>query len=101
NYSSFKKVTCSLSRFFVFENFEGGHMNVRWSRWISVSLLFLVCVSMAMAQGDTGTISGNVTDQSGATIPGVAVTIKNVETGISRNLVTNEVGRYDAVALPA
>ena len=70
-------------------------MNVRWL------FLILLCASIAMAQGDTGTISGNVTDQSGAAIPGVAVTIKNVETGISRNLVTNEVGRYDAVALPA
>src|SRR5262245_28853113 len=70
-------------------------MKVRWL------FLILLCASMAMAQGDTGTISGNVTDQSGAAIPGVAVTIKNVETGISRNLVTNEVGRYDAVALPA
>ena len=70
-------------------------MNVRWL------FLILLCASIAMAQGDTGTISGNVTDQSGAAIPGVAITIKNVETGISRNLVTNEVGRYDAVALPA
>jgi len=70
-------------------------MKVRWL------FLILLCASMAMAQGDTGTISGNATDQSGAAIPGVAITIKNVETGISRNLVTNEVGRYDAVALPA
>src|SRR4051812_9915028 len=70
-------------------------MRVHWL------LLLLLCASLALAQGDTGTISGNVTDPSGAAIPGVAVIIKNIETGISRSLVTNEVGRYDAVALPA
>src|SRR5262245_6804622 len=64
-------------------------------------LPFLLCAAFAMAQLDTGTISGSVTDQSGAAVPGVEVSIKNVDTGISRSLVTNEVGRYDGAALPA
>ena len=76
-------------------------MNVRWFARFSGLLLFLVFAGMVMGQGDTGTISGTVTDQSGAAIPGVGVTIKNVATGISRGLVTNELGRYDARALPA
>jgi hypothetical protein len=74
---------------------------VQWLGRFSSLFLFLVCASIAMAQLDTGTISGNVTDQTGAAVPGVEVTIKNVGTGISRSLVTNEVGRYDGVALPA
>src|SRR5262245_28943573 len=67
---------------------------------VSGLFLFLLCASFAMAQLDTGTISGTVTDQTGAALPGAGVSIKNVGTGISRSLLTNEVGRYDAAALP-
>ena len=74
---------------------------VHWLGRFSGLFVFLVCASIAMAQLDSGTISGAVTDQSGAAVPGVEVTIRNVGTGISRGLVTNELGRYDGVALPA
>jgi hypothetical protein len=60
----------------------------------------MVCASLGLAQLDTGTISGMVTDQSGGAIPGAAITIRNVETGVARNLVANAVGRYEAAALP-
>ena len=63
-------------------------------------LLFLVCASLATAQLDTGTISGAVTDQSGAAVPGANVTIRNVETGVSRAAQTGATGRYEAIALP-
>jgi hypothetical protein len=53
-----------------------------------------------MAQLDTGTISGTVTDQSGGAIPGATIAIRNVETGVTRSLPTNAAGRYEAVALP-
>ncbi|HYR84035.1 MAG TPA: TonB-dependent receptor [Terriglobia bacterium] len=67
---------------------------------VSSVFLVLLCTSFAWAQLDTGTLSGTVTDQTGATVPGAAVNIKHVETGISRSLQTNEAGRYEAVALP-
>src|SRR5688572_25628940 len=64
-------------------------------------LLFLLAFSsMGFGQLNTATISGTVADQTGAVIPGVAITVKNVETGVTRNLVTNEAGRYSAEALP-
>jgi outer membrane receptor protein involved in Fe transport len=53
-----------------------------------------------MAQLDTGTIAGTVTDQSGGAIPGATIAIRNVETGVTRSLTTNAAGRYEAVALP-
>ncbi len=62
--------------------------------------VLLLFVSPAFAQLDTGTISGTVADQTGAAVPGASVAIKNVATGIVRRLVTNEAGRYEAVALP-
>ena len=66
----------------------------------SAFIVFLLCASLGMAQLDTGTISGTVTDQSGAAVPGVAVTIRNAGTGISRTTQTGPTGRYEAVALP-
>ena len=42
----------------------------------------------------TAQISGTVQDQSGAVLPGVAVTATQTDTGISRGTVTNETGSY-------
>ena len=47
----------------------------------------------------TGTVEGVVTDTTGAVLPGVAVVVRNVETNISREVVTDESGRYRASAL--
>jgi len=61
---------------------------------------FLVClclfgVRLATAQ-TAGTISGIVQDGTGAVVPGASITIKNVDTGASRMLITDEQGRYQA-----
>ncbi|MGH9785072.1 MAG: carboxypeptidase regulatory-like domain-containing protein, partial [Terriglobia bacterium] len=61
---------------------------------------FLGFASLAAAQLDTGTISGTVTDPSGAAVPGAAIALRNVQTGITRSIESNAAGRYEAVALP-
>ncbi len=48
----------------------------------------------------TGSISGTVMDTSGAGIPHAAVTITDLETGLTRSLSTDERGSYRALALP-
>src|SRR6266849_10600754 len=53
----------------------------------------------SFAQGDAS-IQGTVSDSSGGAVPGVAIRIKNLETGAERNLVTDEAGRFDAASLP-
>src|SRR5690349_2787579 len=58
-----------------------------------------LCSSVGLAQTG-GTISGSCRDASGALIPGASVTIKNVDTGLTRELVTDEQGRYSAPNLP-
>lgn len=45
---------------------------------------------------NSGHITGTVTDAQGAVIPGAAVTVTNVDTGVSRTLKTNSSGIYDA-----
>src|SRR5690242_6809304 len=65
-----------------------------------------VCVAVAafalstlFAQVNTGTISGSVTDQTQAVLPGVAVKVSNVETGITRTVVTGSRGEYKVPSL--
>ena len=59
---------------------------------VSVGLL-----SLAMfAQGNAGRILGAVTDQTGSAIVGAAVTVTDLERGISRNLVSDDAGQYFA-----
>jgi hypothetical protein len=66
------------------------------------SLLFAVVIACAFtvsAQVDTGTISGIVSDASGAVVPGAQVTITQLETNLQNSLATNESGYYSAPGL--
>jgi Carboxypeptidase regulatory-like domain/TonB dependent receptor len=69
-----------------------------------VFLTALVCLfgcAIAWAQGGgLAQISGGVKDQSGAVLPGVEVTVTQTDTGVSRNVVTNETGSYVLPNLP-
>ncbi len=51
------------------------------------------------AQGSVATLSGTVTDEAGAVIPGAEVTIENPETGFKRTVITNNSGNYVFPAL--
>jgi hypothetical protein len=60
----------------------------------------LALVVAASLQGQTfGTITGEVTDPTGAAVPGAAITIRNTATNGIRNATTNEVGIYSVPAL--
>ncbi|MGA2213810.1 MAG: carboxypeptidase regulatory-like domain-containing protein [Bryobacteraceae bacterium] len=64
---------------------------------------FVLCLGMAAftAWAQTGaSVSGVVTDKTGAPIPEVSVTIKNVDTGATRTITTDGGGRYQASGLP-
>ena len=63
-----------------------------------VVLIALIAVAArpAAAQTVTGTIQGTVTDTSGGVLPGVTITLTQVETGTERAIVTNAEGIYSA-----
>ena len=61
--------------------------------------LFVMSLATAVAQVDTGTISGFVTDSSGAAVPGASVTLIQQNTNVRLTLVTNETGLYSAPGL--
>ena len=54
----------------------------------------LIVPSHASAQAVTGTLLGNVTDSSGAGVPGATVTVTEVQTNISRSAVSNDAGYF-------
>ncbi len=63
----------------------------------------LVLAGSAEAQAQTlyGAIVGNVSDQTGATIPGADVTATHNDSGRVRTAITNEVGGYDFPTIQA
>jgi hypothetical protein len=63
-------------------------------------LLILPLADLASAQTTGATLQGTISDPQGALLPGVTVVIANVETGLSRTVVTDERGWYRAPALP-
>jgi hypothetical protein len=48
----------------------------------------------------SASLTGVITDPSGAPVPAAAVTTKNLETGAVRSTVTDDAGRYRVLALP-
>jgi len=69
----------------------------RGARYLS-ALVFLATVLAlnASAQVAGGTLAGTVTDGTGAIVPGAAVSIKNVGTGVERNAPANAEGQFVA-----
>ena len=66
----------------------------------AVCSLVLLAGVATQAQTFRGTILGSVSDSSGAAIPGASVTIKNLGTGLTRTVVTQDDGSYAAPELP-
>jgi hypothetical protein len=58
-------------------------------------LVLFLSLPASEAQLTTATIAGTVTDQTGAMMPGVTITAKNVATGMSRSTTTGASGRYE------
>src|SRR5580658_3039080 len=63
---------------------------------------FLVSGSGAcLAQNtDSGDLRGTATDSTGAVVPGVTVTVTDVDKGVVRTYVTDAAGLYDTGAIP-
>ncbi|HZD33461.1 MAG TPA: TonB-dependent receptor, partial [Candidatus Angelobacter sp.] len=59
----------------------------------ALGVLLLSC-SFTLAQSDSATISGRITDQSGAVLVGVQVTVTSADTDISASALTNDEGVY-------
>src|SRR5947208_2250963 len=70
---------------------------------LSAALVLVTLASSAIAQTQitTGVIQGVVTDATGAVMPGVTVEARNLETNLSRTVVTGTDGRFVLLQLPS
>lgn len=68
--------------------------------FLIVVAVFITAIS-TFAQTSRGAVSGIITDQNGAIIPGAQVTLTNTDTSVERTVTTNDDGfyRFDAVDL--
>ena len=64
------------------------------------ALMVLWFLSTVSAAQTGASLSGVVTDQTGAALRDVAVTVKNVDTGATRKITTDGGGHYQASGLP-
>ena len=89
----------AIGRFVAVISGHGNHTPTRSVLAVLAAVLLVSVPSAVQAQIDTGSISGLITDQTGAALPGVTVTVTATTTGQVRTVVTNEVGRYQVSAL--
>ena len=62
--------------------------------------LTLIPANLLAQGGGTAGVTGHVTDPTGAVIPGAAIDITNLATGVSQSTVSNNVGAYSVLNLP-
>jgi len=71
---------------------------------LSNALLFLALAGLlpvnAFAQTGAASLTGIVTDQSGAAVPGATVTATNQATNVTYTAISNETGNYTVTSLP-
>ena len=65
-----------------------------------VGFLLLLLPNLLFAQTNAGSLSGRVSDGSGAALPGVTVTATNEATGFNRTVISETDGSYRFASLP-
>ncbi|HLV85759.1 MAG TPA: carboxypeptidase-like regulatory domain-containing protein [Candidatus Sulfotelmatobacter sp.] len=68
---------------------------------IVLAFFFLLPLSVSQTTVSQGSIQGTVTDQSGAVLPGAAITITSLTTGQVVNVKTSSAGTYNSGSLSA
>ncbi|HEY7543481.1 MAG TPA: carboxypeptidase-like regulatory domain-containing protein, partial [Blastocatellia bacterium] len=66
----------------------------------AIAACLVLSSTPAIARQSTGSIQGTVTDQSGALVANVKITIRNQATGLERTTQTDSSGNYQVAALP-
>jgi hypothetical protein len=87
---------------------EETYMSVFKKRVICASLVMAVVLAivannfdgLVTAQSNKATVSGTVTDEKGAVVANVKVIARNLDTNISRDAISDGVGRYRIPELP-
>jgi carboxypeptidase family protein len=67
---------------------------IRLAMALTVAVGLCATPSAASAQAVSGTLLGNITDTSGAAVPGATITATEVDTNVTRTAASNEAGYY-------
>src|SRR5713226_10576176 len=69
---------------------------------VAVGIIGLIALGngLVFAQGFTAAITGTVKDASGAAVLGATVTVKHLETGLTRAVEVDASGNYSVLSLP-
>jgi hypothetical protein len=65
-----------------------------WGLSVSVSLLWFWLIQLSLSQTITGTISGDVTDTSGAAVAAATITVENLGTSEKRTAISTSSGSF-------
>ena len=57
------------------------------------ALLLLLCSPFISLAQTSSAITGTIQDQAGAVIAGAKIIVRSLETNLTRNIVTDEIGR--------
>jgi hypothetical protein len=66
--------------------------------FMAVSLMALIAAGGFAQSTNSGDIRGTVLDSSGAPVAGATITLANIDTGETKDFITNESGIYDTVS---
>ena len=66
----------------------------------SIAVLFLLCTILSFGQGANGTITGTVSDPSGAVIAGAQIQVRNNANGQVYSAITTDTGNYSVIQVP-
>ena len=66
---------------------------------VGIFLSLVLSTTPLLAQGALSEVNGSTVDQSGAVLPGVAITLTEETTGLVRTVVANDAGRWVVPAL--
>jgi hypothetical protein len=83
-------------------NFQEGQINrlLQRSALLCLFLLILLAIpALSFAQSTRGELAGNVTDSTGAVVPGAKIVATGIETGVKSETVSTSVGVYHFVEL--
>src|ERR1700692_1095725 len=80
-----------------------GNFSERWMRALVIVAALIVVLFAPIAgdaQSTTGSISGTVTDSSGAIVVGASITVVNTATGVTYHTTSDSLGSYRVTQLP-
>src|ERR1051325_9296090 len=77
------------------------YMHASCTRVFTICVLVLAALTATAQVSSTSTLSGTISDPTGATVPGAEITVTSTATGAVFKVTSNESGEFIIPALPS